>query len=180
MHFQCGRVADQSVIKLFDLILERKFRDMPGYQKVKAKSYLLQDSLTCEEIKHGKSFRACFRPGRRILMSMIFRHLQHEESSCPCCHAVNQDSGDPHVIWSVSQVERYRDDDTAPNISTAGYAKPNIEESRRLPTRGRMNRLFLVRRIHLAQAQRQRIREIMCLLQIRSKMKSVILKEFRL
>jgi hypothetical protein len=80
---------------------------MPGYQKVKAKGYFLQDSLTHQEVKHGQNFQAWFRSGRRILMSIIFRHLQHEESSCPCCHAVNQDLGDADVIWWVPQIIHY-------------------------------------------------------------------------
>ncbi|KAF2179934.1 hypothetical protein K469DRAFT_295057 [Zopfia rhizophila CBS 207.26] len=93
---------------IFDFILEEKFSDIPGYLKVKNGSYMLEDSITRTKLGRTSEFETCFRPGRTILMSMLFYHMQHEQSSCPGCHAVNQDSGRSDVRCSFCGMQYRR------------------------------------------------------------------------
>ncbi|KAJ5168650.1 uncharacterized protein N7482_004244 [Penicillium canariense] len=81
---------------------------MPGYQKVKRGSYLLEDWITRKELKRTSPFNVCFRPGRQVLMSMRFYHTRHEKSSCPSCHAVNPEWGRSDVCCSICGMQYRR------------------------------------------------------------------------
>ncbi|KAE8555724.1 hypothetical protein TMatcc_002993 [Talaromyces marneffei ATCC 18224] len=94
--------------EIFDFILEKHFSDMPGYRQVKTGSYVLEDSISRSAVKHTDAFKACFRPGRRVFMSMLFHLKQHEKSTCPSCHAANLDSGQSDVCCSFCGMQYRR------------------------------------------------------------------------
>jgi hypothetical protein len=85
--------------EVLDSVLSARFRNIPGEQKVSRKEYALQDRNSSRDIERTARFEACFFPGRKVDMSMVFSRGNNTSStSCPGC---KMDSGQDSGIASV-------------------------------------------------------------------------------
>ena len=73
------------MIKVFDAVLEARFRQCPGHRKIARKEYALRSNVHTKEIERTVDFRHCFLPGRRVEMSMVFKGSRLEFNVCPGC-----------------------------------------------------------------------------------------------
>jgi len=79
----------------FDAVLDIRFKDKVGHDKVQQREYTLQEHATCREIDRSIDWEDAFIPGQKIDMSLIFKEHSPEKasnnlSSCPRCHAVSE------------------------------------------------------------------------------------------
>jgi hypothetical protein len=52
---------------VFDAVLEARFENTPGLNRIKNKFYQLQDAQSGESIQRAQEFKTIFRPGRRLV-----------------------------------------------------------------------------------------------------------------
>lgn len=75
----------------YQLKLKCERDGLPGVQKIAAKEYALYDGGTFQELSKSRSFQSCFRPGRKVLMSITFQQCPEDEEKinprCPGCCA---------------------------------------------------------------------------------------------
>lgn len=75
----------------FYAVLEIRFQDLQGYNKVKRKEFVLQERTTTRDISRTGSWEGSFLPGQRVDMSITFTELrQNVELSCPKCQTMNR------------------------------------------------------------------------------------------
>ena len=91
----------------FDAVLDIRFKDKVGHDKVRQREYTLQEHATGREIDRTIAWDDAFLPGQRIDMSLIFKQQSPEKesnnsSSCPRCHAVSEMPAGSEVQWYVS------------------------------------------------------------------------------
>ena len=72
--------------KVFEAVLEARFRQCPGHRKITRKEYALRSNTQDRDIERTVDFRRCFLPGRRVEMSMIFERILFEVDVCPRCN----------------------------------------------------------------------------------------------
>jgi hypothetical protein len=84
----------------FDSVLEIRFEDKPGWNKIRKKEYALQESATGREISRASSFAETFLPGQRVAMSIIFKTKTRNQGSatCPRCSEVATEPGDSDIL----------------------------------------------------------------------------------
>jgi hypothetical protein len=85
----------------FDAVLEIRFRDVQGFQKVKEKQYILQQHGTGMEVCRSAAFTTAFVGGKRYEMSLLFDGgaVPPAGASCPSCHASSNDLSDAEIQW---------------------------------------------------------------------------------
>lgn len=86
----------------FQAVLEVRFSQVPGLKKVKSLEYAMQDTASKKALDVNRPWESIFRPGRRVVMSMLFQQDDSRVSSCPGClrDNVQGDGGeDTHVRW---------------------------------------------------------------------------------
>lgn len=62
-----------------------------GLSKLENEEFLIQDTQRRRPISLNKHWMSVFRPGQSVDMSMIFHRFACPPSTCPSCHAVNED-----------------------------------------------------------------------------------------
>jgi hypothetical protein len=84
----------------FYAVLETRFRDLEGYNKVKRKEFVLQERATTRDISRAGSWEGSFLPGQRVEMSIIFTESrQKAKLSCPRCQTVNRNCSRQNTQW---------------------------------------------------------------------------------
>lgn len=91
----------------FQAVLEVRFRDVPGLKKVSRLEYAMQDTASQKALDlANKSWQSLFRPGRRVVMSMLFPQAEAPvSSSCPGRFTEDTTSGggggggNAHIQW---------------------------------------------------------------------------------
>ena len=69
----------------FFAVLEVRFKDV-GIEKVRRREFALQKAGANTDIDLRKSWEACFYPGQRVDMSMIFKQQGPADMAvCPVC-----------------------------------------------------------------------------------------------
>ena len=86
------------VSKVFESILEQRFRDFPGHRKIKQKKYVLRSNVSNKDVDCSIAFNRCFLPGRYYDMSMIF-DATRVQNSCPACLLETCEASDAQVKW---------------------------------------------------------------------------------
>ncbi|KAF2274241.1 uncharacterized protein EI97DRAFT_435336 [Westerdykella ornata] len=84
----------------FEAVLESRFKNMPGSNKVCSKLYQLQEAGTGREIDKRRPWQRAFRPGQRVNMSLLFESALNEQdwmSTCPGCRATSANALDAEV-----------------------------------------------------------------------------------
>ncbi|KAE9368192.1 hypothetical protein N431DRAFT_547295 [Stipitochalara longipes BDJ] len=72
-------------------VLEARFQNLQGYNKVKRKEFVLQERATRRDISHAGSWEGSFLPGQRVDMSITFTEIrQNVELACPRCQTTNR------------------------------------------------------------------------------------------
>ncbi len=73
-------------------VLEIRFQNLQGAEKVAGKEYVLQDHRTGRDILPSRPWVGTFLPGQRVEMSMIFKDIKGQpppstlpENRCPTC-----------------------------------------------------------------------------------------------
>ena len=84
----------------FYAVLEARFRDLQGYNKVKRKEFVLQERATRRDISRAGSWEGSFLPGQSVDMSITFTETrQNVELSCPRCQTANRNSSGQSTQW---------------------------------------------------------------------------------
>ncbi|KAH7085738.1 hypothetical protein BKA63DRAFT_402029 [Paraphoma chrysanthemicola] len=85
----------------FNAVLEIRFREMQGFQKIKKKQYGLQEKATKREIEQSRPWQRAFLPGQRIEMSFLFDTQDPESGvdkvSCPGCQTTSSNPTDAEI-----------------------------------------------------------------------------------
>ncbi|KAL2356425.1 hypothetical protein BJ546DRAFT_516237 [Cryomyces antarcticus] len=78
--------------KVVESVLRSKFVNLPGHSRVEQMEYVLQDPLTRRDASRANHWSTSFRPGRRILMSIVLEDRSSNVSTmtCPAFQAENQ------------------------------------------------------------------------------------------
>ena len=86
--------------KVFESILEVRFRQLPGHRKIKRKEYALWSNAINKDVDVSTSiaFNRCFLPGQHYDMSMIF-DTAHAQNNCPACLLYTEEAPDARVKW---------------------------------------------------------------------------------
>jgi hypothetical protein len=94
---------------VFDSVLAARFIDLPGEGKIARGEYAIHEASLERDIERSQPFAACFLPGRRLDMMMVFKDKPDLRSdSCPSCKAASNEDSFKTVQWSGFQ----------PNISS--------------------------------------------------------------
>jgi len=84
----------------FYAVLETRFQDLEGYNKIKRKEFVLQERATRRDISRAGSWEGTFLPGQKVDMSIIFTEMrQHLKLSCPRCLTVNNNYSRQSTQW---------------------------------------------------------------------------------
>lgn len=86
----------------FQWLLEFRFEKMPGLRKVKKLEYTMRDTASKRTVDLSRPWESVVRPGRKVLMSMVFQRPKASTSSCPGCLAESPDgpgSGESDIKW---------------------------------------------------------------------------------
>ena len=86
------------ISKVFESILEQRFRQCPGHRKIKQKKYILRSNVCNKDIDCSIAFNRCFLPGQRYDMSMVF-DATRVQNSCPACLFETCEASDARVKW---------------------------------------------------------------------------------
>lgn len=90
----------------FQAVLEVRFSQVPGLKKVKGLEYALQDTALKKTLDLSRPWESLFRPGRKVIMSILFQQAKTTVSSCPGCLKEDMQDGagdgDAHVQWCVT------------------------------------------------------------------------------
>jgi hypothetical protein len=85
---------------VFYAVLESRFRDLQGYNKIKRKEFVLQERATRRDISRAGSWEGTFLPGQRVDMSIIFTEIrQNVQLSCPKCRVINNNCSRQSTQW---------------------------------------------------------------------------------
>lgn len=91
----------------FQAVLEVRFSQVPGLKKVKGLDYAMQDTAAKKPLDLSRPWESVLRPGRKVIMSMLFQQVKTTVSSCPGCLKENgaveagKDDKDTHTQWCV-------------------------------------------------------------------------------
>jgi hypothetical protein len=85
--------------QILDLILQERFEERPGHQKVLKGEFAIEEGITGQDISRENEFSMCFRPGQKIDMSMIFSDLDASSNHCPRCGAKSEASAEARTQW---------------------------------------------------------------------------------
>lgn len=88
----------------FQAVLEVRFSEVPGLKKVKSLEYAIQDTASKKSLDISKPWESIFRPGRKVIMSMLFEQVETTISSCPACFrdsVQKKDDENTHTQWYV-------------------------------------------------------------------------------
>jgi len=89
--------------EVLESALAARFRNIPGGErKIKYKEYALQDHKSLKDLERDVPFEACFLPGGKVDMAMIFQGGQAWGNSCPSCGKVSKQGQSVAVIWYVT------------------------------------------------------------------------------
>ena len=80
----------------FLYVLAGHFKGTPGATKIDKREFLLHGTAG-RQIQFQDFWGNAFRPGEKITMSMLFARRRVARSSCPLCHADNEDATDFEV-----------------------------------------------------------------------------------
>lgn len=81
-------------------MLEARFRQCSGHQKITRKEYALRSKTQDNDIERTSDFRRCFLPGRRVEMSIIFEPIVVEVGVCPRCKSRgNEEYRESYIEW---------------------------------------------------------------------------------
>lgn len=86
----------------FQAVLEVRFSQVPGLKKVRGLEYAMQDTASKKALDLSRPWESIFRPGRKVVMSMLFQQVESTISSCPGCLRENlqEDTGEnTHIRW---------------------------------------------------------------------------------
>lgn len=86
----------------FQAVLEVRFRQVPGLKKVKSLEYTMEDTASRRSLDLSKPWESLFRPGRKVIMSMLFEQVETTLSSCPGCFRETAQKGackNTHTQW---------------------------------------------------------------------------------
>jgi hypothetical protein len=85
----------------FNAVLQIRFREMQGFEKVKQKQYGLQDKASKRDIEDSRPWQRAFLPGQRIEMSFLFDTRENENNAnaavCPGCQTPSTEPTDAEV-----------------------------------------------------------------------------------
>ncbi len=87
--------------EVLESVLAARFRNIPGEKKIKQKEYALQDRGSLRDLERSTPFEACFMPGGRVDMTMIFQGRQGPRNSCPGCGKESERMQSVAAIWYV-------------------------------------------------------------------------------
>lgn len=94
----------------FQAVLEVRFSQVPGLKKVKGFEYALQDTALKRALDLSRPWESIFRPGRKVIMSMLFQQAKPTVSSCPGCLKEDVQNGDgdggAHTQWCEDLSDR--------------------------------------------------------------------------
>jgi hypothetical protein len=83
---------------VFDSVLAARFINLPGQRKIERNEVAFRDRHLARDIERSQPFEACFLPGRRIDMSMVFeQHLP--STSCPKCGLEAASTAESVIHW---------------------------------------------------------------------------------
>lgn len=86
----------------FQAVLEIRFSQVPGLKKVKGLEYTMEDTASRRSLDLSKPWESLFRPGRKVIMSMLFEQVETTMSSCPGCFRETAQKGgckNTHTQW---------------------------------------------------------------------------------
>lgn len=70
----------------FDAVLELRFQNYQGFEKVQKKEYVIEEAATQKEIYRSRCWESSFFPGQKVVMSMrIEHHCSNPRNRCPMC-----------------------------------------------------------------------------------------------
>jgi hypothetical protein len=84
--------------EVFEKVLSARFVHHPGERKIARKEVAFQDRYMGKDFERCDSFDACFLPGRRIDMSMVFKQ-KYPCSSCPKCGLETECTSERVIQW---------------------------------------------------------------------------------
>ena len=84
----------------FDSVLQSRFRGLQGYELVRKRRYVMQDSATMRTVDQRGPWEASFLPGQKVLMSMLFEDAEkYRRNCCPNCQTPSLDPQDSETQW---------------------------------------------------------------------------------
>ena len=85
----------------FFAVLQCRFQEGRGLQKIRRRQFVLQDRSTCKEIDLSSGWETAFLPGQRVDMSFIFWEPSHRymPPDCPYCHAPSSKPPGTRIQW---------------------------------------------------------------------------------
>ena len=90
-------------LEAFLAVLEVRHKHA-GLRKIQRGEYALEDRGSRRGIDLQRPWHACFMPGQKVDMSMIFHGNDEARSSCPGCQCETDDDNAMSVEWCVFQV----------------------------------------------------------------------------
>jgi hypothetical protein len=85
----------------FNAVLEIRFREIQGFNKIKQKQYGLQDKATKRDIEQTRPWQRAFLPGQRIEMSFLFDTQDNQSDlsdvTCPGCQTTSANPTDTEM-----------------------------------------------------------------------------------
>jgi hypothetical protein len=85
--------------EVLESVLAARFKNLPGHRKIQQKEYAFQERASKRDLDRALPWEACFQPGRRVDMSMIFKGYKGSGSSCPGCQLATEKSEDSEIKW---------------------------------------------------------------------------------
>lgn len=83
-------------------IMRHDFRDMRcDLALLKNRRYVIDELGTGNKVDQTMPWELRFNPGQRVGMSMVFKGVQAEISTCPRCHREHEGAVDGEITWSV-------------------------------------------------------------------------------
>jgi len=89
---------------VFDNVLAARFIDLPGEGKVARGEYAIHEPNLVRDLERSQPFAACFMPGNRLDMMMVFRAENDStpKNSCPGCKTVSEEGSSSSMQWFVT------------------------------------------------------------------------------
>lgn len=84
----------------FQAVLEVRFSEVPGLKKVKGLEYAMEETASKKSLDITKPWESIFRPGRKVIMSMLFEQVETTISSCPACFREEVQKKDDEITHS--------------------------------------------------------------------------------
>jgi hypothetical protein len=90
-----------------DSVLVARFIDLPGEAKIGRGEYAIHEPNLELDIQRTQPFEACFLPGRRLVMMMVFWDENDlsgtPNNSCPSCKTESKGNSFSTIQWSVKR-----------------------------------------------------------------------------